>query len=118
MANGTTRALAGITMELLWTNPSPTSSFSPQTVGLDLSNYDMLCVVLKHYTDSNTRIVQFVPIFDDKAIMSYNDTSGTRIVRQAKANSSGVTFENGISNGSSNNSVAIPYQIYGIKGIN
>lgn len=32
----------GAKIDLLWTNPSPTTSFAAQTVSLDLSDYDLI----------------------------------------------------------------------------
>ena len=36
----------GVSMELLWENPSPTSTFSPDTIHLDLSTY--VFVIIKY----------------------------------------------------------------------
>jgi len=37
-------AQGGTKMDLLWTNPNPTSAFNPQTVSLDLSEYDLILI--------------------------------------------------------------------------
>lgn len=40
-------AQGGCKTDLLWTNPSPTSNFSAQTVSLDLSEYETVIVLFK-----------------------------------------------------------------------
>lgn len=103
---------------LLWTNASPSSSFAAQTVQLNLSGYDMVGVF--GYNDVNDGgVMAFAPVGESAALFfMYN----YRQRRYFAVSSAGVQFKDGYS-GSLNNSLsvsntaAIPYYIFGIKGV-
>lgn len=110
----------GITMSLLWTNPSPTSSFAAQTVSVDLSGYDAYGVLVLFGT-SNPNIVPMQVLPCDSArdgvlsvVARSNNNNGGRLVTFSPT---GLTFTACTYNGSSSNAYCIPYKIYGIKGI-
>lgn len=110
----------GVTMTLLWTNPDPTSSFAAQTVSADLSGYSFYGIVPIFSTATPNIIpMQVFPCDDSQnhvmtvTARSNNNNGG----RQITFSTSGLTFGAGTYSGSSNNSYAIPYKIYGIKGI-
>lgn len=109
----------GIEMTLLWTNPNPTSTFAAQTVALDLSDYDAVGINLKwHKGVENFIPMMILPKGAERwqlfqAATDVNRTGG----RFATFVSSGIAFTNATYNGSSTNDYAIPYKIYGIKGI-
>lgn len=119
-----------LSMKLLWTNPDPTSAFAAQTVSLDLSGYDAVRVVFKLVNGSGTAgtkptsmISQFVNVGDGGLNLyitqAGSDWAGTAYLneRSFEVNTTGVYFyDNRERNGNSNNN-NIPYQIYGIKGI-
>lgn len=103
---------------LLWTNASPSSSFAAQTVQLNLSGYDMVGVF--GYNDVNDGgIMAFAPVGGSGALFfMYN----YRQRRAFAVSSAGVQFGSGYSGALNNslvvsNGAAIPYYIYGIKGI-
>ena len=103
--------------ELLWTNASPTSSFSAQTVQLDLSAYDFILVYAMWSTSYQFIIpphIAFIPITD--ARIDSTDTGGQSLEREFSTDSTGVTFSVGKLGTSNNNTMIIPYKIYGIKG--
>ena len=103
-----------IDLDLLWTNPTPTSAFSAQTINLDLSNYKYLGIVSWARTslDYKKRTMSIVYIGDsDEQVLSATGTGNTRF---AHANSTGVTISNPNPQGASTTFV-IPYKIYGIK---
>ena len=103
---------------LLWTNPSPTSSFGAQTVPLDLSGYSTVLVISKNSTDSantmsfytyckvglSTRID--IPIF-------FNNSFLVR-TRTITVKSNGIEFSDATQNGVSIVSL-MPWYIYGIR---
>lgn len=117
---------------LLWTNPSPTSSFAAQrTVPLDLSNYDEVEVSFMLWTGyqqtSNimrckvgaNAIVTAVASSNSYAVGSYPDP----LARGMAVSVTGVQFGGGVESNPASGSntykyadhVLIPYQIYGIK---
>lgn len=117
---------------LLWTNPSPTSSFAAQrTVSLDLSNYDEVEVSFMLWTGyqqtSNimrckvgaNAIVTAVASSNSYAVGSYPDP----LARGMAVSVTGVQFGGGVESNPASGSntykyadhVLIPYQIYGIK---
>ncbi len=110
-------AQGGVKMDLLWTNPNPTSSFSAQTISLDLSEYQLVFVVCKGDTTGTnytTALAEFNTLTQIGTINGY-----TRF-RAFTATATGVQFGGGYkqtsySNDGSDNSATIPYHIYGIK---
>lgn len=99
---------------LLWTNPSPTSAFTAQTVNLDLTVYTGVIVEFYHgdaqqYVSSRV----YVKKTDDFS----KKFGGGFVVDAAYAknilalNDEGIQFDNG----SPNNTACIPYKIYGVK---
>lgn len=100
---------------LLWTNSAPTSSFSSQTISLDLTDYEYVVVVVKTTTGDDTKPRGSVLVKVDD-LNSYNlvgvgtYTSGvSTAVVGVKASTTGVTFT------VTNSSRPIPLYILGIK---
>ena len=110
---------SGATFDLLWTNPSPTSNFSAQTVSLDLSAYDAVMIVfLANTTDLDRQASMIVLKNGYQHILFMMYLSGTNFrTRYATASDTGVTFSNGYNNATAGAGNNIPYKIYGIKGI-
>lgn len=106
------------TWTLLWTNASPSSSFAAQTVQLNLSGYDMVGVF--GYNDVNDGgIMAFAPVGESGVLFFMVNY---RQKRYFAVSSAGVQFKDGYSGAPNNNVIvsntaAIPYYIYGIKGI-
>lgn len=110
--------------ELLWENASPTSAYGEQTVSLDLSGYQMIAIVLNRGTGDATKNTTLVFVGSSSKCIVYQVANGLYPAsRNATVSTTGVAFSSGFENGNStaagvSNSVAIPYQIYGIKGVN
>ena len=108
---------------LLWTNASPTSAYGEQTVSLDLSGYQMVAVVLNRATNDTTKNTTLVFVGSASKCLVYQAAYGLYPAsRNATVSTTGVAFSVGFDNGNStaagtSNSVGIPYQIYGIKGV-
>ena len=109
-------------MVLLWTNPNPNNEFSAQTISLDLSNYDAVAVVAKHWSDNDSRRIELAMVGADRMVLTVQSPTDIRIqtLRLYKVTTSGVQFQGGkgmnASGGTYNsNQAAIPLQIYGIK---
>lgn len=117
MASGT---FEGSNVVLLWTNPSPASSFAGQTIPLDLSNYDAVIVLTAMDTSDSGRLVVdslITPVgYGARAFIQWN----VRYIRQYTVSNTGVAFQDGAkgsvgANATTDNTVGIPYQIYGIR---
>ena len=110
-----------LSLKLLWTNPSPSSSFASQTISLDLSGYDFVMVVYQHWTNSDVNNSAFCRIGVYGRLESHDYSLA---YRDYHPEATGVYFNTGIlvtSYGNSsvqqNTSAVIPLRIYGIKGV-
>lgn len=109
-------------LKLLWTNPSPTEDFPPQTISLDLSDYNGIVVVGRINIDTNEGGVPAI-MFDSDVRTQMIFASGYMIRwRYVFYNNSGVTFEEGktdtynsATGGTPDNKWAIPTKIFGFK---
>lgn len=105
---------------LLWTNASPGSDFSAQTISLDLSSYDFIIIFIKGVkTYGNTWIRPHIVFkgWTNFMISGHSDNSAGSISRFiSSVSDTGITFSNGqLGNSYAWNNVGVPYQIYGIK---
>lgn len=106
----------------LWENASTTSAFSAQTISVDLSDYDFVCIL---YYDSTPATHTTRSFFAEVGTNGMLDCTETHIMRRsATVNTSGVVFGNGTYMGAypsatmtDYNDFCIPYKIYGIKGV-
>lgn len=115
MATGTLKK----NMVLLWTNPNPTSSFTPQTVQVDLTNYRFVLISYENKAGSDPRLIHFVHEKGAKSIVS--SIYSYKIINRTidVITDSGVDFAGGgISDTyatiTADNSYFVPYQIFGI----
>lgn len=102
-----TKANSGmVTMDLLWENASPTSSFANQTINLDMTEYDLIKV---HFNlDANKRAL---PSFDSPTGRAcFYESSG--YTRHFAISTDKITFTD-----ASNAGAIIPVKIFGIKGV-
>lgn len=116
--------------ELLWENASKTSSFAEQTISVDTSGYDHLLVVCS-YNRSPATGQTTIPVWlrdkgdgDTSACLAvdYITSSGviTRPFRKmtVKAGRTQIVFGGGCKyDGTASDENAIPYYIYGLKGV-
>lgn len=105
-------------MELLWTNPSPTSSFASQTVSVDLSDYAGVLIVCKQHKSVESYF-NFLSLTVAESIR-FLCGSGKLSFRNATVSSAGVVFTDGsyvntYGTDAVNNDYVIPYKIYGIR---
>lgn len=125
VGNGVDNVKVAFDMNLLWTNPSPTSSFSPQTVSLDLTEYKMAYIVWRTSIDATSHH-DTTSLVDGLVRESVNRNGATTSQyglswRTYTVSSQSVVFDEGhqqtaFSNqtGVENNRM-IPYKIYGIR---
>lgn len=109
-------AQGGMKMDLLWTNPSPTSDFASQTLSIDLSDYDYIYVVQRQYKDSSgNATATMIPKDGSTYVVTVISDGGGVRTRTYSASASSVAISVGKEGTTTNNAYAIPYQIYGIK---
>ena len=118
---GTTNSIhLGITVEKLWTNPSPGSAFSAQTVSLDLSEYSYILIHLIHNSDNDYGVNMFftpVRVGYKETCANKASSTGNMVGRTATVSTTGVTFTTGYNNSTSGTKYAVPCVIYGIRGL-
>ena len=105
-------------IDLLWTNPSPTSIFEPQTLNIDLSSYKWVIIDFKFANSVDYFETSFAPIDGQTHI-------GHVVVHRIHyrcfiASSDKIVFDNGVeiytyNTAASSPSDAIPVKIFGVK---
>lgn len=103
--------------KVLWTNPNPTQTFAPQTIALDLTNYDAVKIEVRLTTSEGNHTTQEI----SKSNVSTSLTCpwdytcyGLRVV--SSVSDSGVVFGKGVAHiGGENNNYCIPQKIIGVK---
>ena len=113
---------AGVQMEVLWENASPTSAFSAQTIALNLTDYDNLVMVVQNsggyglsmMLEKNLTML----FFSFGNVLNAGNTDFYR--RDIKATNGGIevsacNMKSG-STTSINNNTLVPTYLYGIKG--
>ena len=111
----------GITGTILWTNPSPTSSFTTQNIALSSSDYDILEIIFKS-ANNQTNCSSFKILKGLGGLMistSINFTSNNIYIRGLTRNSdTSYTVSSGYTLGTSkvqNDAVCIPVYVVGYK---
>ena len=105
----------------LWENENPTTSFSPQTISFNATNYDYFIVIYKN--TYNGTLYNSKMIIKNVRFSLDGVNAGTIYVRNTDTNgitNAGVAFQNGLTvstygTETTDNEKAIPYQIYGGK---
>jgi len=115
--------IPALEMDLLWTNPNPTSDFAGQTLSLDLTNYAMV-LVLSNANRTDDKYVSCTSTFVVKGVKAKLLNYEKRFeFRTLNATNSSIVFSDNTNistyNGSAttDNGWNIPYKIYGIKGV-
>lgn len=118
MATGV-KSRAGASLAKLWENNSPGSSFSAQTVSVDLTNYDAVLIVFNAVsTDTQTKASQICLKNGVKHILTTVMAGTTTIrTRGVTVSDNGCVFTTGYEGSTSKTGSIIPYVIYGIKGL-
>lgn len=99
--------------KLLWTNPSPTSSFAAQTISLDLSDYDEVEI---YYRRSTANAATFSERYKIGELGLGYYISGTAVGdRTSTISTSGIDVGTAWSSNTAHNDFIIPLFIYGIK---
>ena len=110
----------GVTFELLWTNPDTASSFSAQTVDLDLTKYDgafITFLAVKNNLNQQSTMICPKSASWASVLFTVVPNSTTARTRNVYVKDAGVQFASGYGDGTSDDGNAVPYKIYGIKGM-
>lgn len=116
VASGVDTVKVGIDMDLLWTNSSPTSSFSAQTISLDMSGYTSILV----YFYISTTINDLLPLLCLPNGSTYracftNGINNRNGDRDVTVSTSSLVFGSGTYNSANSGSHVIPQKVYGIR---
>lgn len=115
-------SMGGMKVDLLWTNSSPTSSFSAQTVGIDFNGYDFLFCDYLLAASVGTGILYSalhkVYDVDEQYYEAFWHTSvankyGRNVT--VKGEKTSLVYTTGYENNSASTNALIPYHVYGIK---
>lgn len=109
-------AQGGMKMDLLWTNSNTDANFTPQTVSLDMTPYELFLVSCVAKGGSRNDIGYGICKIGSYGT-SYCGFTGSPWHINYEITSSGFRFINdyNASGSAGNGSGVIPYQIYGIK---
>ncbi len=103
--------------DLLWTNPSPSADFTPQTVSLDLTDYNAVLIYCDQNSYNHAAYGILLKGKTDTGVYTYLSYGRRFHGRTAYMTDSGVVFAEGGDGGSGNtsNTACIPHYIWGIK---
>lgn len=110
-------ALNKTRLNLLWTNPNPSSNFEIQDVLCNINNHNIACIRFKASASSAIYIDVFF-IVDENLNMASYYLSADKINRYARSFNlitNGIHFGEGLTNEQEGKSSMIPYKIYGIN---
>ena len=115
-------ALGGVGIEKLWENASPTSQFKAQLIDINLQDSDLIIVTGKYSTGAYN---SFAGIYKTNAETKgvINIAVSAIVNREFTIKNGGVQFDDGkllstySGNATTNNAVAIPTEIYSVKGV-
>ena len=111
-----------LSMELLWENASLDSEFAAQTVMLSLNEVTKIEIIYRNIIsdEKSSSAIAYTNVLE----WNFNavDNNGKNVSRYLALNDNSVYFGNGYEYSSYgsysiNNTVLIPYRIYGIKGV-
>ena len=102
--------MGNMRMTKLWENPNPSSSFPGQQIAISMDGYDLIFILFKNHTDSDNMLNVITLNGQGVLMLSAADVLFSRVF-----NTSTETFTNGFRGSTVDNTVCIPYQIYGIN---
>ena len=112
---------AAMTVDLLWTNASPSTSFAAQTLNVpDLHLYSLIAIIVKESAAATAYVTSF---YTNEALRNRISfpIDGYAAIRAFTISTDDIAFENAsrfetyTAGLTTNNSMLIPYQIIGIK---
>lgn len=111
---------SGVSIDLLWENAAPTSSFPAQTISIDLSEYDFVRLFFTLEIYSSMRKIGPYDVKVGEATTATVAVQSNMYRPVDEVSNTGITFKTGskVTLGGSyseTGDVMIPYRIYGIK---
>ena len=109
-------------MTLVWTNASPTTAFVAQTIPINLNEYEAVIIFARSFPISSNTTTWY--LYDSiilkntrGGLFAASVTANNIGNRLATVSNDGINFEGGYWAGNANNDYAVPYYIYGLKGV-
>lgn len=103
----------------LWTNPNPSSSFSAQTINLNLTDYKFIEIYYIRYSEENifcNRVpFENTEIYTQLNYCDYDSGSVRAWIRNVRLRTTDIYFNTASINGSVDNNALVPYKIIGYK---
>ena len=120
VVSGVNAVKVGVDMDLLWENENPTSSFTSQSVSLDLSEYNLIYIYFYPVNTETYRASSIIRVGEINQLLSVGSSYMRRRTVDAtdisKITFGGGTYLGTISTWSSSDASCVPNQIYGIRG--
>ena len=109
----------GWSIDLLWTNSSPTAAFATQTVTIDLSDYTLASIqTVYSATDTNNYKSTFTihTKGTNRSLVSFQGQGSGYAQRYLNISDTGIWFSTAYGiGGDQNTALCVPLYIYGIK---
>lgn len=102
--------IGNMRMSKLWENPNPSASFAGQTITMDSTGFDLIAIIFKN-TNTTDSMVTAIALNGHNVLM----ISAFDVIYSRSFNTNNKSFTDGYKGSTVENSVVIPYQIYGIK---
>ena len=107
---------------LLWTNPNPAIEFTAQTINLDLSGYDSVCIEYRPFMNYVGTKSVTAPIgttaLGDLSMSNLGLVNGTNTYngfRHMEVTENGINVQQGYNHSAADNRSVIPVRVYGVK---
>ena len=103
-------------INLLWSSPNVTVSFAPQSINLNLKDYDFVIVEFGFNTDYPNLATTAIGVINGSPTQAEISTYNNTYRRTFWTYDTGLYFETGVGvSDAENNKVTIPKTIYGVK---
>jgi len=101
----------------LWTNTSTATTFAGQSVQIDLSGANTVLIKFYRNKSNNDDVLSCIANVGDSSFINYSDFSGSARSwnRSFVISSSDITFGDATLNGSTSNTLLIPYKVIKIN---
>ena len=102
--------IGNVRITKIWDNPNPTVNFPEQTITVDVVGFDLIAIIAKNSTESDAMVTNITLNGHTGLIISALNEIYSRAF-----NTTTKKFTAGYKGNTTDNSILIPYQIYGIK---
>lgn len=102
--------IGNVRITKIWDNPTPTVNFPEQTITVDVVGFDLIAIIAKNTAGSDAMVTNITLNGHTGLIISAGNEIYSRAFNTVTKN-----FTAGYKGATVDDSVLIPYQIYGIK---